>query len=86
VRWDTCTLTNGLVGQMFGVRYLSTLYGIVFLSHQVGSFFGAWAAGLVYDSSGSYDAAWAASIALAVLAAVVHLPIRDAPAARLQAA
>ena len=82
----TVPLTSGLVGQIFGVRYLSTLYGIVFLSHQVGSFFGAWAAGYAYDRLGSYDAAWAASIALALFAALVHLPIRDAPVARLQPA
>jgi predicted MFS family arabinose efflux permease len=82
----TVPLTSGLVGQIFGIRYLSTLYGIVFLSHQVGSFFGAWAAGLVYDATGSYDAAWAASIALGVGAALIHLPIRDAPVARLQPA
>jgi predicted MFS family arabinose efflux permease len=79
----TVPLTSGLVGQMFGVRYLSTLYGIVFLSHQVGSFFGAWAAGYAYDRTGSYDAAWAASIILALFAALIHLPIRDAPVARL---
>ncbi len=82
----TVPLTSGLVGQIFGVRYLSTLYGIVFLSHQVGSFFGAWAAGFVYDRSGSYDAAWGASILLGLFAALVHLPIRDAPVARLQPA
>ena len=82
----TVPLTSGLVGQIFGVRYLSTLYGSVFLSHQVGSFFGAWAAGWFYDRTGSYDAAWTASILLALFAAVVHLPIRDAPVARLQPA
>ena len=82
----TVPLTSGLVGQIFGVRYLSTLYGIVFLSHQVGSFFGAWTAGWIYDRSGSYDAAWAASIALGLVAALLHLPIRDAPVARLQPA
>jgi MFS family permease len=82
----TVPLTSGLVGQIFGVRYLSTLYGIVFLSHQLGSFFGAWAAGLFYDRTGSYAAAWAASIALALFAALVHLPIRDKPVARLQTA
>ncbi len=82
----TVPLTSGLVGQIFGVRYLSTLYGIVFLSHQVGSFFGAWAAGWLYDRTGNYDAAWIASILLAVFAALVHLPIRDAPVARLQTA
>jgi predicted MFS family arabinose efflux permease len=82
----TVPLTSGLVGQIFGIRYLSTLYGIVFLSHQIGSFFGAWAAGYAYDRLGSYDAAWAASIALALLATALHLPIRDAPVARLQTA
>jgi MFS family permease len=82
----TVPLTSGLVGQIFGIRYLSTLYGIVFLSHQLGSFFGAWAAGYVYDRFGSYDAVWAASIVLAGFAAVVHLPIRDRPVARLQPA
>jgi MFS family permease len=82
----TVPLTSGLVGQIFGVRYLSTLYGIVFLSHQVGSFFGAWVAGYVYDRSGSYDAVWAASILLAIAAALLHLPIRDAAVRRTQAA
>jgi cyanate permease len=52
----------------------------------VGSFFGAWAAGWLFDRTGSYDLAWAASIALALFAAIVHLPIRDAPVARLQPA
>ena len=82
----TVPLTSGLIGQIFGVRYLSTLYGVVFLSHQLGSFFGAWAAGLMYDLSGSYDAAWAASILLGLFAALVHVPIRDEPVARLQPA
>ncbi|MBY8822108.1 MFS transporter [Sphingomonas colocasiae] len=78
----TVPLTNGLVSQIFGVRHLSMLGGIVFLSHQVGSFFGAWAAGYMFDLMGSYDAAWIASIALAAMAALVHLPIRDAPLVR----
>ena len=82
----TVPLTSGLVGQIFGVRYLSTLYGIVFLSHQVGSFFGAWAAGQVYDRTGSYDMVWTASILLALLAAFLHLPIRDRAVVRAQAA
>ena len=82
----TVPLTSGLVGQIFGVRYLSTLFGIVFLNHQVGSFFGAWAAGYVYDRASSYDVVWTASVALAVLAAIVHLPIRDARIARFEAA
>lgn len=78
----TVPLTNGLVSQIFGVRHLSMLGGIVFLSHQVGSFFGAWAAGYMFDRMGSYDAAWIASIALAAMAAIVHLPIRDTPLVR----
>lgn len=82
----TVPLTSGIVGRVFGIRYLSMLYGIVFLSHQVGSFFGAWMAGLLYDQMGSYDAAWAISIALGLFAALVHLPIRDVPVPRLQVA
>lgn len=78
----TVPLTNGLVGQIYGIRHLSMLSGIVFLSHQVGSFFGAWLAGYLFDLMGSYDATWTASIALALFAALVHLPIRDAPKVR----
>jgi predicted MFS family arabinose efflux permease len=82
----TVPLTSGLVGQIFGVRYLSTLYGVVFLSHQVGSFFGAWAAGYAYDLTGNYDLAWSASVALGLLATVLHLPIRDEAVVRTAAA
>lgn len=82
----TIPLTSGLVGEIFGTRYLSTLYGIVFLSHQVGSFFGAWAAGYAYDVSGNYDFAWTVSIGLALLAMAAHLPIKDAPLRQLQPA
>lgn len=80
----TVPLTSGLVAQVFGVRYVSMLFGIVFLSHQVGSFFGAWGAGYAYAVTGSYDFAWQASIAIGVLAALVHWPIKDAPMARPQ--
>lgn len=82
----TVPLTSGLVGQMFGIRYLSTLYGVVFLSHQIGSFFGAWAAGYMFDHYGNYDSAWIASIALGILGMVVNLPINDKPVSRLQPA
>jgi predicted MFS family arabinose efflux permease len=78
----TVPLTNGLISMIYGVRHLSALAGIVFLSHQVGAFFGAWGGGLAFDAFGSYDVVWAASIALAFLAAVVNLPIREAPIAR----
>lgn len=73
----TVPLTSGLVAQIFGIRYLSTLYGIVFLSHQLGSFLGAWLGGYVYDITGSYELTWQLSIALGVLAAALHWPIRD---------
>jgi predicted MFS family arabinose efflux permease len=78
----TVPLTNGLIGMIYGVRHLSALAGIVFLSHQVGAFFGAWGGGLAFDAFGSYDLIWTASIALAFLAAVVNLPIREQPIAR----
>ena len=80
----TVPLTNGLVSQIFGVRHLSMLGGVVFLSHQVGSFFGAWAAGYAYDLFGSYDLVWGASIILGLLSAIVHLPINDRPVPRLR--
>ena len=78
----TVPLTSGLVGQIWGVRYLSTLYGIVFLSHQVGSFLGAWLAGLAFDMTGSYLIMWQVSIALGLFAALIHLPIDERPYAR----
>ena len=80
----TVPLTSGLVAQIFGARYLGTLFGIVFFSHQIGAFLGAWLGGRLYDASQSYDIAWYISIALGVFAAVVHWPIHDKPVARLQ--
>ena len=73
----TVPLTSGTVAQIFGSRYLSTLYGVVFFSHQIGSFMGVWLAGRLYDSTGSYDVVWWMAIALGVLATLVHLPIAD---------
>ena len=70
-------LTSGTVAQIFGPARLSSLYGIVFFSHQVGAFLGVWLGGRIYDATGSYDAVWVGAIALGVGAAVVHLPIRD---------
>ncbi len=75
----TVPLTSGTVAQIFGARYLSTLYGIVFFSHQAGSFLGVWLAGWLYDSTGSYDSVWWLAIALGVVAALLHLPIADRP-------
>jgi len=82
----TVPLTSGIVGRIFGIRYLSMLYGIVFLSHQVGSFFGAWMAGLIFDATGSYNIAWGFAIALGLFAGLVHLPIADAPVKRMRPA
>jgi predicted MFS family arabinose efflux permease len=78
----TVPLTSGLVRQIFGAKYLSTLYGLVFFTHQVGSFLGAWAGGRIYDHYGSYDPIWWSTVALALVAAVVHLPINDKPIVR----
>lgn len=82
----TAPLTNGLVSQVFGVRYVATLFGFVFLGHQVGSFAGVWLGAVVYEASGSYDPVWLAVVAVGLVAAALHWPIddraiqRDAPA------
>jgi len=73
----TVPLTSGTVAQIFGPRHLSSLYGFVFFSHQVGSFLGVWLGGRIYDATGSYDPVWIGAIVLGVAAAIVHLPIRD---------
>lgn len=75
----TVPLTSGLVRQIFGAKYMSTLYGIVFFTHQIGSFLGAWLGGKLYDVHGSYDQIWLATITLAFVAALLHFPINDAP-------
>ena len=74
---STVPPTNGIVAHVFGTKYLSTLFGIVFFSHQVGSFFGAYLGGYFYDLYGSYDYAWYISIALSIFATIVHLPIDE---------
>ena len=73
----TVPLTSGIVAQIFGARYLSTLYGLVFFSHQIGSFLGVWLGGRIYDISGSYSMVWIIAILLGVLASILHLPISD---------
>lgn len=75
----TVPLTSGLVAEIFGVRHLSMLFGIVFFSHQVGSFLGVWLGGLAFDRTGSYDLIWLASIVLGLIASLLHLPIADRP-------
>lgn len=85
VLWlSTVPLTTGIVAQVFGVRYLATLFGLVFLSHQIGSFIGVWMGGRIYDSSGSYNTMWWAGVFFGVLAAIVHWPINEKPLPRLQ--
>ncbi|WP_323123286.1 MFS transporter [Burkholderia alba] len=78
----TVPLTNGLVSQMFGVRYITTLFGFVFFGHQLGGFFGVWLGGIVFDATPSYDLLWYGSIALGLAAAPLHLPIDDARVVR----
>jgi MFS family permease len=78
----TVPLTNGLVAQIFGVRYLATLFGIVFFSHQVGSFVGVWLGGYLFDLTGSYNLVWVGAIGLGVVAAVLNLPIDERPLVR----
>lgn len=74
---STVPPTSGLVARLFGTRYLTMLFGIAFFSHQIGAFIGASWAGWLYDTQGNYDAVWWVSIALGVLSAIVHLPIRE---------
>ena len=74
---STVPPTSGLVAVMFGTRHVGMLFGFVFLSHQIGAFLGVWLGGVVYEATGAYDAMWWLSIALALAAAVVHLPIAE---------
>ena len=82
---STIPLTIGIVAQVFGLRYMATLTGIVFFGHQVGSFTGVWLGGWLYDNFGSYDPMWWAMIGLSIFATIVHLPINERPLARLAA-
>jgi len=74
---STVPPTNGIVAQIFGVRYLAMLSGFTFFSHQIGSFLGAWLGGKLYDTTGSYDIVWYLSIALGVVAGLINLPIDE---------
>ena len=76
--------TSGMVAQMFGLKYMGTLYGIVFLNHQIGSFFGVWLGGYFYDRTGSYDIIWWAAAAIAAITALIHIPIDERPVARIR--
>jgi predicted MFS family arabinose efflux permease len=79
---STVPPTNAVVVQIFGAQYMSMLGGIVFLNHQLGSFFGVWLGGKLYESTGSYDLVWWISVALGLFAAVVNWPVRDTPIVR----
>jgi predicted MFS family arabinose efflux permease len=78
--------TAALVGKLFGIRYLATLFGLTLLSHQIGGFFGAYLGGLVLEAQGDYQWMWWADIALSAMAALINLPIKEAPIVKLQAA
>ncbi|WP_250515811.1 MFS transporter [Caballeronia sp. INDeC2] len=75
----TVPLTNGLIAKVFGTRHLGTLFGVVFLSHQLGSFLGAWLGGYVFDTTGSYSLIWGATAIAGLVAALLHFPIDDRP-------
>lgn len=80
---STVPLTSGLVLQMFGPRWMGTLFGVAFFSHQIGGFLGAWLGGQVYDMTGSYDLLWWVQVAMAAFGALINLPIVERPVARL---
>ncbi|XFO68458.1 L-lactate transporter [Sporomusa silvacetica DSM 10669] len=81
----TVPLTNGVLASVFGVRYLSTLSGIVFVMHQIGSFMGGWLGGILFDRTGSYQTVWIMTILLSVIATICYLPIREMPISDLKA-
>ena len=75
----TVPLTSGLVGQIYGMRFMGTLYGLVFFSHQLGSFLGVWLGGRLYDLTGTYTAVWWIGVGVGAFSAIVHLPINERP-------
>ncbi len=81
----TVPLTSGLVAQIWGLRYMGTLYGIVFLSHQLGAFLGVWLGGRLYDLYGTYTVVWWVGVGVGAFSALVHLPVRERPAVALPA-
>ncbi len=75
----TVPLTSGIIGHIYGIKFMGTLYGIVFLSHQIGSFVGVWLGGMFYDIYGSYDIVWWVGIGVGAFSAIIHLPIKEIP-------
>jgi MFS family permease len=82
----TVPLTSGLIAQMYRLRYMGTLYGIVFLSHQLGSFMGVWLGGAMYDAYGGYEVVWWIGVGVGAFSAIVHLPIKERTLPALQVA
>lgn len=82
----TVPLTSGLVAHIYGLRYMGTLYGIVFFSHQLGSFIGVWLGGALYDVYGDYNLVWWVGVGVGAFSAIVHLPIKERVLPRTQAA
>jgi MFS family permease len=83
---STVPATNGIIAVMFGTRWLATLSGLAFFSHQVGGFLGVWLGGIAFDRTGSYDVVWWLPILFGVLSAIINLPIVEKPVARLATA
>ena len=80
---STVPPTNGIVGHIFGTKYVGLLYGIVFVSHQIGSFLGSWLGGKFFDTYGSYDIMWWSCVILGFASALIHLPIKEIAVPRL---
>jgi len=75
----TVPLTSGIIGHVYGLKFMGTLYGVVFLSHQIGSFVGVWLGGLFYDIYGSYNIVWWVGIGVGAFSALIHLPVKEVP-------
>ena len=80
----TVPATSGIVAQMFGLKYMGTLYGVVFLNHQLGSFLGVWLGGYLYDETGSYDIVWYSAAIIALITAIIHIFIDERPVLRIR--
>jgi hypothetical protein len=83
---STVPPTSSLVALMFGTRWMATLYGFAFFSHQVGGFLGVWLGGVAFEATGSYDVVWWLSVAFGVMSGLINLPIVEKPVGRLAAA
>jgi predicted MFS family arabinose efflux permease len=79
---STVPPTSGLVALMFGTRWMATLFGFAFFSHQVGGFLGVWLGGFLYERTGSYDVVWWLSVVLGLISAIINLPIVERPIVR----